>query len=76
MEKQLSMAAYWAGIVSTLLALVTRGLAMFGIYAMPTAQPGVAKVPISYRTFLEGAVLFFVMAIAGSVITWAKTQRQ
>ena len=74
MEK-LSISAYWAGVVSTVLALVTRGLAMLGIYAMPTAQPGVAKVPISSRTFLEGAILFFVMAIAGHVIASAKTQR-
>ena len=70
------MAAYWAGIASTALALITRVLALLGYSVFSIAQPGVARVPVTYRTFLEGAVLFFVMAIAGSVITWAKTQRQ
>lgn len=76
MERQLSVIAYWIGIASTVLALITRGLAVIGVQVFPTAQQTVgSRVPVSYRTFLEGAVLFFVMAIAGSVLSWAKTQR-
>ncbi len=73
MEKQLSTAAYWIGIVSTVLALVTRGLTVLGIFVFPMPSPG--KIPISYRSFLDGAILFFLMAIAGSVITWAKAPK-
>lgn len=77
MEKQLSAAAYWIGLASTVIALILRGLAVLGIVLFPYRPDAIAagKIPISYRTFLEGAVLFFVMAIAGSVITWTKAQK-
>ena len=71
MEKQLGTAAFWFGIVSTLIALVMRGLAVMGIYAF-SATAVAGKNPISYRTFLEGAVLFFIMAIASTVVAFAK----
>jgi hypothetical protein len=74
MEKQLCSAAYWVGIISTVLALITRGLAVLGIFVFPAYVPG-GKVPISYRSFLDGAMLFFVMAIASSVTMWAKGQK-
>ena len=72
MEKQLSTVAYWIAIVSTVLALITRLLAALGIFVLPVS-PG--KVPISYRSFLDGAMLFFIMAIASSVIAWVKAQK-
>jgi hypothetical protein len=76
LEKKLARAAYWIGIVSTALALILRGLAVLGVFVFPTTPAAAAgKNPISYRTFLEGAVLFFVMAIASAVIAWAKAQR-
>jgi len=71
MEKQLCSAAYWIGIISSVLAVIGRGLAALGIF-VSTAVPG--KTPISYRSFLDGAMLFFVMAIASSVTMWAKGQ--
>ena len=72
MEKQLTIAAYWVGIASTGVALVTRVLALFGMFVFKTASGG---NPVSYRTFLEGAELFFLMAIAGSVLIWAKSNK-
>jgi len=76
LEKKLSIVAYWIGIVSTVLAIILRGLAVLGIFLFPsTPLAGGDKIPVSYRTFLEGAVLFFVMAIASSVIAWAKAQK-
>jgi hypothetical protein len=71
-EKQLALSAYWIGVVSTFFALVTRLLAAVGVFVL-SATPG--KVPISYRSFLDGAILFFIMAIASSVIAWAKAQK-
>lgn len=71
MEKQLFTVAYWIGIISTVLALITRLLAAIGVFVLPVT-PG--RVPISYRSFLDGAMLFFVMAIASSVAVWVKSQ--
>jgi hypothetical protein len=71
-EKQLATASYWIGIVSTFLAVVGRLLAAVGVF-VPTATP--EKFPISYRSFLDGAILFFMMAIASSLMAWAKEQK-
>jgi hypothetical protein len=73
MEKQLCTVAYWIGVISTALALMTRLLAVIGLFALPAATAG--KNPISYRSFLDGAMLFFVMAIASSVAMWVKQQK-
>lgn len=73
MEKHLCSAAYWLGIICTVLALITRGLTVFGVFVFPLPSPG--RVPISYRSFLDGAMLFFVMAIASSATLWAKSQK-
>ena len=76
MEHKLAVVAYWTGIVSTVLALILRGLAVLGVFVFPSsAELTGGKIPISYRTFLEGAVLFFTMAIASAVMMWAKGQR-
>jgi len=75
MEKQLSMAAYWIAVVSTVLSLILRGLAALGVFVFPSSAEAGGKIPLSYRTFLEGAILFFTMAIASSVIAWAKGQK-
>jgi hypothetical protein len=75
LEKQLSIAAYWIAIVSTVLALILRGLAVLGIFVFPSVSMAGGKIPVSYRTFLEGAILFFTMAIASSLITWARGQK-
>jgi hypothetical protein len=72
MEKQLCTVAYWIGVISTVLALITRLLAVVGVFVLPAATSG--KIPISYRSFLDGAMLFFVMAIASSVAIWVKQQ--
>jgi hypothetical protein len=73
MEKQVSTVAYWIGVICTILALITRLLAVIGIFVSSTAPSG--KVPISYRSFLDGAILFFMMAIASSVAMWVKQQK-
>ncbi|MGA9134992.1 MAG: hypothetical protein ACLPZY_21300 [Terracidiphilus sp.] len=74
MEKQLATVAYWLGILCTVIALITRGLALVGVFAF-TSTAVAGRNPISYRTFLEGAVLFFVMAIASAVIALAKEKK-
>ena len=73
MEKRLVTPAYWIGIFCVVVAIVTRGLAMVGVFTLQSASTG--KVWASYRDFLEAAILFFVMAIASAVIAWAKEQK-
>ena len=76
LEKTLSTVAYWVALISTMVAVVLRGLAVLGIFLFPSTPAAAAgRIPISYRTFLEGAILFFVMAIASSVLAWAKEQK-
>jgi hypothetical protein len=77
MEKHLCKVAYWIGIICTVLALLTRGLAMLGIWTATLAggAGSTGRIPLSYRSFLDGAVLFFLMAIASSVALWAEAQK-
>ena len=51
MEKQLSTVAYWIGVISAVLALITRLLAVMGVLELPAQTLG--KNPISYRSFLD-----------------------
>ncbi len=69
----LATAAYCIGVVSAVLALITRGPAAMGVFVLHLSAPG--QNAISYRSFLDGAILFFIMAIASSVIAWAKAQK-
>jgi hypothetical protein len=70
MEKQLATAAYWIGVISAVLAIVTRGLAL----VMKSVSIG-GRNPISCRTFLEGAILLFMMALASTGIAWLKERK-
>jgi len=72
MERQLSTIAYWIGLLSTITALITRLLAAIGVFV---ATPSAGRIPISYRSFLDGAILFFIMAIASSVAAWVKEKK-
>lgn len=75
MEQRLSTVAFWVGIVCTLLALVSRGLLMIGVLMFPLIASSPRSIQLSPKSFLDGAVLFFVMAIASNVASLAKTQK-
>ena len=78
MEKRICNAAYWIGIVCTVIALVMRGLSVVGVGGVSMTGGGIHPAgtsPLSYKSFLDGAMLFFVMAIASSVTLWAKAQK-
>ncbi len=62
MEKQLSVAGFWLGLICAVLAVIFRICMAFNIN-MP--QLGAAGGNgISYITFFHGAALFFLLAIA------------
>jgi len=69
MEKQLSTIGYWLGLICTVLALLLKALATLKIYAPTAGTPGGSG--ISYLSFLHGAVLFFLLAIA----SWCRSAK-
>ena len=76
MEERLGKVAYWIGIICTVVAVVGRGLAMIGVWVVPVGGgPSPGRVPLSYKSFLDGAVMFYVMAIASSAATWVKAHK-
>jgi hypothetical protein len=69
MEKYLSAASYWLGVVCTVLALISRVFLAFD-----THPPGIGfstGLVISYTSFFHGAALFFLLAIA----SWCRTAK-
>jgi hypothetical protein len=61
MEKHIAVVSYWLGIVSTVLTIILRALAAFGIWPNLVPADGAS---ISYYTFLRGAILLFLLSIA------------
>ena len=73
MDKQICKVSYWIGLLCTVIAIIARGLAMIGVMAGHLAGSSAAgRVPLSYKSFLDGAMLFFLMSIASAVGMWAK----
>jgi hypothetical protein len=72
LEKQLSVASYWLGLASLIIAVVFRVLAMAG-FAVWNSSPG--TVAVSYLTFFHGAEGFLLLSIASSAIVWYKLPR-
>jgi hypothetical protein len=62
MEKQLSVLGYWLGVICLVLAVVFRVCTAFNINPPHLGSAGGNS--ISYITFLRGAALFFLLAIA------------
>jgi len=62
MEKHLFTLGYWLGLICTVLALIFRFLLVFHI---------AAGAAVSYNSFLHGAALFFLLAIA----SWCRTAK-
>lgn len=63
MGKHVIRWSYWLGAILAILALIARGLNMIGLNPLAFTTRG---NEVSYHTFVEGAVLFFVISIATS----------
>jgi len=70
MEKQLSLIGYWLGLICTVLALLFRFLTVLNKVPPFLGAPGGSA--LSYRSFLSGALLFFLLAIA----SWCRTRKE
>lgn len=65
MEKQLSLAAFWLGVISVVLTIILRGLAFMDVWPRFGMSAGAA---ISYMTFFRGSVMFFLLSIAAGLV--------
>ena len=68
MEKRLFALGYWLGLFCTVLALIFR---LVGFFNVTTIHIGASGRPISYSSFLLGAELFFLLAIA----SWCRSAK-
>lgn len=69
MEKQLAALGYWLGLISTVLALIFRGLTALKMVPPFLGVPG--GNAISYLSFFHGAGLFFLLSIA----SWCRSAK-
>ena len=69
MEKLLSDLGYWLGLISTVLALIFRLFTALNRIPPHMGAPG--GNAISYLSFLHGAALFFLLAIA----SWCRSAK-
>ena len=72
MKKHIIRYSFWLGVLSVLLALLMRALNILGV---PLANITTKGNAIGYRTFLDGAQLFFLTAIATASYVWFKAQK-
>jgi hypothetical protein len=63
--KTIAAWTYCLGMLSAVIAVVSRLLAVVGIW--PASHIASGKLPISYWSFYEAAVLLFVASIASAV---------
>ena len=61
MGKHIVRWGYWLGIVSLVLAFLARAVNILGLNFLHFVTKG---NPVGYHSFLDGAALFFLMAIA------------
>jgi hypothetical protein len=71
MEKHIMQWSYWLGMACVLLAVVTRILNSLGVSTMLLQTRG---NPVSFRTFVNGAMLFLLTSIATAGFVWFKRQ--
>ncbi len=68
MEKQIAQGSYWLGLVSSLLAVVWKGLE-----ALHVAPGGFGT--LRYMTLYKGGLLFLLIALATAGCAWVKSQK-
>ena len=63
MGKHVAKWCYWLGVVSAVLALVTRGLNILGVNFLAFQTKGNM---IGYHTYLDAAIFFLVISVAAA----------
>ncbi len=69
MEKYIMQLSYWLGVIFLAVAVVARGLNMLGVISADVLTRG---NPISFRSLVDGAILFLLTSIATTGYLWFK----
>ena len=64
--------SYWLGVICVVLAVVTRILNALGA---PTVLLQTRGNSISFRSFVDGALLFLITSIATAGFAWFRQQK-
>jgi|HubBroStandDraft_6_1064221.scaffolds.fasta_scaffold303444_2 hypothetical protein len=72
MEKLVMRLSYWLCLLCGLLALITRCLAALNLPSIAFVNSGVNA--ISYHSFVDGVVLFFMISLTTAAWIWVKKQ--
>ena len=72
MEKLVMRLSYWLCLLCALLALITRGLAALNLPSV--AFPGGGANSVSYHSFVDGVILFFLTGATTAAWVWVKKQ--
>jgi hypothetical protein len=71
MEKHIMRWSYWLGVICVALAVLTRLLNTVGLSTTLLQTRGDS---ISFRTFVDGALLFLMTSIATAGFIWFRRQ--
>ncbi|HEY1472035.1 MAG TPA: hypothetical protein VGF61_23545 [Candidatus Acidoferrum sp.] len=66
MDKNISVASYWLGIVCVVMTVIFRGLAAVGIWPNLVPANGAG---ITYITFQHAAEVFLLLSIAANLMS-------
>jgi hypothetical protein len=69
MEKTIARWSYWLGITSMIVAIAWKGGNAFGLWRALPPTPA----DISYWSFYNASLMFFVMSIASACRVWLKS---
>jgi phosphate starvation-inducible membrane PsiE len=72
MEKHIMRASYGLCLLSAALALITRILSALNVPAALFAGSGMSAV--SYHSFVDGVILFFMTSLTTASYVWVKKQ--
>lgn len=72
MEKRVMRLSYGLCLLSAALALVTRILSALNVPSV--IFPGSVISAVSYHSFMDGAILFFMTSVTTAAYVWVKKQ--
>jgi hypothetical protein len=72
MQKQISMASYWVGLVCVVLTIIFRGLAALGIWPVLVPANGAG---LSYVTFHHAAEILLLLSIAANLVCRTRVEK-
>ena len=72
MEKHIMRVSYGLCLLSAVLALITRVLSALNVPSV--IFPGSGMSAVSYHSFMDGVILFFMTSLTTAAYVWVKKQ--